>query len=198
MAQNKKIITSIMHHISGTVWHIVIIFGNYCKMMISPGMFFIFAKFWFFGLLQGVKEQKTVQNDKKFCPSHAPYLRNHTSYDFHLWYTCVKWLYLQVFFLFFIILIFWVVRGVKVQKNGPKWQKILSVMLHVSGTIHHIIVIYGTHVSNDNICRCFFFHFFKFWFFLLLVRYKRAKNGPKWQNILSVIHHMIFIYSTLV
>ena len=39
------------------------------------------------------------------------------------------------FFHFFKILIFWVVRGAKVQKNGPKWQKNRSVTLHVSGTI---------------------------------------------------------------
>ena len=31
--------------------------------------FFIFSKFWFLGLLgEGVKGQKMVQNDKKFCP----------------------------------------------------------------------------------------------------------------------------------
>ena len=37
-----------------------------CKMIISPGVFFIFSKIWFFGLLVGVKGQKVVQNDKKF------------------------------------------------------------------------------------------------------------------------------------
>ena len=33
-------------------------------------------------------------------------------------------------------------------KNGPKWQKILLVSLHIPRTIHHIhmVVIYGTHV----------------------------------------------------
>ena len=60
-----------------------------CELMISPGVFFIFSKFWFSGLLEGgVKGQKMVQNEKKFC--HAPYLRNHT-YDHHLWYANVKW-----------------------------------------------------------------------------------------------------------
>ena len=39
-----------------------------CKMIISSGLFFSFSKFWFFGLME-VKWQKTVQNDKKFCPS---------------------------------------------------------------------------------------------------------------------------------
>ena len=31
-------------------------------------------------------------------------------------YTCIKWWYLEVFFSFFKILIFWVVRGLKVEK----------------------------------------------------------------------------------
>ena len=62
-----------------------------CKMILSPGVFFIFSIFRLFRLSRGeVKGQKTVQNDKKFCPSLAPYFRNHTSYDFNLWYTCVK------------------------------------------------------------------------------------------------------------
>ena len=37
-------------------------------------------------------------------------------YGHNFWYTCVKWGYLQAFFLFFKILIFWVFRGVKGQK----------------------------------------------------------------------------------
>ena len=43
----------------------------------------------------------------------TPYLRNRTSCDHNFWYTCVKWWYLQGFFL---ILIFWAVRGLKGQK----------------------------------------------------------------------------------
>ena len=37
-------------------------------------------------------------------------------------------------------------QGGKCAKNGPKLQKILSIALHISGTIHHMIVIYGPHV----------------------------------------------------
>ena len=51
---------------------------------------------------------------------------------------------LGVFFNFFKVLIFWVVRGVKGQKNSQNDKK-MSVMLHISGTIH-MIVIYGTQV----------------------------------------------------
>ena len=46
-------------------------------------------------------------------------------------------------------------QGVKREKNGPKWQKILSVVLHISGTIHQMIVICGTCVLKDNISRRF-------------------------------------------
>ena len=73
----------------------------------------------------------------------ALYLRNHTSYDLNLRHTYVKGQYLQVFFLhFFQILIF----GVSIAKNGPKWQKTMSVALHISGSIHHMNVIFATHL----------------------------------------------------
>ena len=37
-------------------------------------------------------------------------------------------------------------QGAERAKNGPKWQKSLSVALHISGTIHCMIVIYGANV----------------------------------------------------
>ena len=46
---------------------------------------------------------------------------------------------------FLKILIFGVVSG-QHAKNGPKWQKILPVVPYISGTIYHMIFIYGTHV----------------------------------------------------
>ena len=61
-----------------------------CKMMVSPG---------FFTFLGGKMAKNGLKWEKNVC--HAPYLRNHTSYDRHLLYTSVKWWYLQVFFFFF-------------------------------------------------------------------------------------------------
>ena len=49
---------SVMHHFSGTVHHLIIILVHMCKMMISPGVFFISFKCWFFGLLGGWKGKK--------------------------------------------------------------------------------------------------------------------------------------------
>ena len=52
-------------------------------------------------------------------------------------------------------------------------------------------VIYGTHLENDNIFRCFFFIFFKFWFSVTIGwggrGGERGKNGPEWQKN-SVCH----------
>ena len=72
-----------------------------CKMIISPGVVSFFLDFDFLGC-SGVKGQKIVQNDKNYV-CRAPYLRNHTPYDCHLWYTIVKWWYLQVIFSIFEI-----------------------------------------------------------------------------------------------
>ena len=35
--------------------------------MISPGVFFIFSKFWFTESIEGKMAKTTIQNDKKFC-----------------------------------------------------------------------------------------------------------------------------------
>ena len=106
------------------------------------------------------------------------------------------------FFYVYEVFIFQVVRGVKGQKLAQGDKKILSGALHISGTIYHMIVIYGTLLSSDDISAKFFFIFSKFWFSWLLGG-NRAKNSPKWQEIMSVahhisgtIHHLIVIFGT--
>ena len=47
------------------------------------------------------------------------------------------------FFKFCEIFIFWDVRGVKAQKMAKDDQKNLSVAVDISGTICHMVVIYG-------------------------------------------------------
>ena len=68
-----------------------------------------------------------------------------------------------VFLVFFNILIFWVVRGVKVQKMVQNVKK---------------FCLYGTHLENDNIFSCFF-HFFK----SLIFRVVRGVKGQKMVQI---------------
>ena len=66
-------------------------------------------------------------------------------------------------------------------------KKNLSAAVDISGTIYHMIVIYGTQVWNDNICRHFFI-FSKFWFFGLL----GGSKGTKWPKMTKS-----FVLSTL-
>ena len=64
-----------------------------------------------------------------------------------------KMMYLQVFFFFFHlfkILISQVVGGggggVKRAKKDPESEKLMSVVLYISGTIHHLISYYVAHM----------------------------------------------------
>ena len=112
---------------------------------------------------------------------------------------CIIWLSFMVhtckmiispvvfFFIFskfqYLGLLGWGGGGVKGEKLS-KMTKILSVVFHISGTIHDMIVIYGTQVLINNISRIFFFIFFfkilkKIPFFSF---FKREKNDPKWQK----------------
>ena len=50
------------------------------------------------------------------------------------------------FVFIFDIFIFQAVRGLKWQKMAQDDKKIMSVVFHISGTIHHIILIYDTYV----------------------------------------------------
>ena len=54
------------------------------KVTISSSVFFNFWKFWFSGLLVVYKCKKWYKMTKNYL-CRAPYLRNHTWYDCHLW-----------------------------------------------------------------------------------------------------------------
>ena len=72
-------------------------------------------------------------------------------------------IYPGIFFLIFSKFWFYWLLGGKRVENCPKWQEIMSVALHISGTMHHMMVIYVMLVYNNNISR-YFFIFSKFWF----------------------------------
>ena len=83
------------------------------------------------------------------------------------------------FFLFFKILIFWVVSEVKGQKNGPKWQKIVSVPSQES---YIIWLSFMVHLCEIMISLEIFFHFFKILIFWFLSGVKGEENCPKWEK----------------
>ena len=70
---DKKILLHFLSQEPYIIWFSFMV--HLCIMMISRGIFFIFPKFWCSGLLGGwgggVKGQKMVQNQKKFCLSRS-------------------------------------------------------------------------------------------------------------------------------
>ena len=153
--------------------------------MISADFLVIFSKFWSSGLLGCKREKNSV------CP--ASYLRNQTSYDYHLWYIWAKWWYLQALFHIFK---FWFsgLLGVKGQKLVQNEKK-LSLVLNISGAIHYMIIICGTQVQNENISIGFLF-LSKVWFKGQKLSKIKNKLCPLWFYMSGTIHHMIFIYGT--
>ena len=159
--------------------------------------FFKILNFW---VVMGIKEQKTVQNDKQFCPSRfisqEPYI---------IWLSFMVHLHKMIspgLFSFYQNFEFLGCSGGKRAKNGPKWQKIMSVALHIWGTVHHMTVIY---VCKMMISLGIFSYLFIFFFSILIFWVhrvpQRAQNGPEWQKIMSLalhisetIHHMTVIY----
>ena len=74
---------------------------------------------------------------------HMSYLRNSIAYDYDFLVHLCKMM-ISVFFLFFQNFYFLGCYWVKRTKNGPKQRKVLSAVHHISGTMHRMIVIYGT------------------------------------------------------
>ena len=70
-----------------------------------------------------------------------------------------------------------------------------SVVHHFSGTIHHLIIIFGTRVKWWYL-QDFFFHFYE----ILIFWAGRGVKGPKWKiTITSVMHHISgTLYHTVV
>ena len=107
-------------------------------------LFHIFKVVIFLVVSGGKRSKNCPKWQKIMC--HTLYLANHTSNDYHLWYTFVNWEYIQVFFSIFQNFDSPGCQGDERAKNGTKWQKITSIVLHISGTICDMIVVYVTHV----------------------------------------------------
>ena len=116
-----------------------------CIMIISPGIFPFFNNLDFFWLFMVVKGKKKRSKMTKPSLCLTVYHRNRTSHDWDFWYPFVKWWCLQEFFVFSKCWLFWLFMVVKGQKKTQKdqWR---SATLYISGTVDHIIEIFGTQV----------------------------------------------------
>ena len=142
--------------------------------------FFNFFQIFDYHVIRLVKGQKIVQNDKKICLlcliSQELYIV-WSSLMVHMWNMIIS----PGFFHLFQIFIFGVNSGVV--WKGKKWKngkKLMPVIFHISGSMHHMIVNFDTYLWNDDIFR---------W--------------PKMTKILSVslstsgtVHHMIVVFGT--
>ena len=121
-----------MLHISGTIHHMVVIFGFVC----------------------GLKMQKWPKMTK-FCLSHSI---SQEAYIIWLWFLVHLSKIMTSLHACFILWKFWfpgLLGGGGwgeggIAKNSPKWQKI-SISFRISGTVHHMIVIFGTHVEIQGL-----------------------------------------------
>ena len=149
MAKNdpkwQKII-SVAFHI--TTHHLIVIYSTLLWNDNLSRHFFHFSKFWFSGFLgrgEGVNGQKMVQNEKKFCLLHSI---SQESYTISLPFIVHMGKIISPSF-FYISSKFWF-SGLFGRQKGKKQskmrKKIPFVMLHISGTIHHMIFIYGTYI----------------------------------------------------
>ena len=92
------------------------------------------------------------------------------------------------FFFFLNFSFFWTVRGVKGQRNGPRWQKKNCLVHFISQEPCIIWLSFMVHLCKMMISPGFCFIFSKFGFSGLLGgevwKGKKWKNGPKWEKIL--------------
>ena len=99
------------------------------------------------------------------------------------------------FFQFFEIFSFQSVRGIKGQKIVQNEKiTITSVTRYISGTVKHMIMIFGTFVLNDDISRCFF-HFFEIFTFGAA----REVNGQKLSKMKNsnYIRHVPYLRNSI-
>ena len=141
--------------------------------------FFLILIFW---VVSGVKGQIMSHNGRKLI-CRAPYIRNHTSYQ--LWYTSVKWWYLQAycFDLVFQILIFKVFREVEGQKMVQNDKKLWLSCRYLKN--HTLWLWFMVHVCKMIISPGIFLIFQNFDFagFLRLVGGQRMTQNHQIQSV---------------
>ena len=118
-----------------------------CKIMISESVFH-FCEFFIFWAVWGIKGKSKAQNEKITIAFVICHILGTVQPMIMIFGTLeLNGDISRIFFLFFfLIFIFQAVMGVKGQKIAQDDKKSLSVALHISGIIYHMIFIYVTHV----------------------------------------------------
>ena len=109
---------------------------------------------------------------------HMRYLKNSIAYNHEFWDNCVKWWYIQVFYLFFEIFIFQAVRWVKGQKTAQNEKYKLHVSRIISQEQYSIWSWFLVYLCKIMISPGSLSIFFVFWVFIFW-----AVMGVKGQKI---------------
>ena len=125
---------------------------------------------------RGVKGQKTVQNDKKLCLSCSISQEPYVIWLSFMVQVC-KMIISPVAFFNVKILIFQVVKGLKWQEMAQNDKNFCLLDLIISGTIYHMIFIYGAYVCIKGWYLQVFSSFFFFWFLGLLKEGREGEVG---------------------
>ena len=189
MAQNDKKILSSALHISGTIYHTFVIYGTLVYNDDVSSCFFHFFKTLILRVVRGrrrCKGQKMVQNGKIFCLSCSI-----SQESYIIWFSFVALMFKMIippgdFFIFSKFSFSRLLGGVKGQKIAQNDKKILSVMLDISGTIHHVIIICDAQMYNDKSPGIFFL-FFQNFHFLGCWEGQRAKMAQNESRELYII-----------
>ena len=136
----------LLHSISQEPYIMIVICGTQAWIDNISRLVFIFSKFWFFGLLGGSKGKKLAQNGEKLCLLCLISQEKYIIWFSFAMHKSKMMISTGVFFFFSFFQNFKALLGVSKGKNWPKTIKKLSVMPCISGTIHYIIFIGGTHV----------------------------------------------------
>ena len=102
-----------------------------------------------------------VQNDKKLCTSCSISQETYIIWLPFMVQICKMIISPGAFLMFSVFSFSGSIAG-KRTKNDPNWQKLLSVRLNISRTIHHMIAIYGAQCKMI-ISLGIFFIFLKLW-----------------------------------
>ena len=127
-------------------------------------LFTFFPNFNFKGSIVGLKSINGLKWQKIVC--RTPYLSKHTSFDLGFCCTSLKWWHLQMFFSFFQIFGFWVVREGETGKKWPKIATKICLTLDLRNCTSCDYVFWYTCVKWWYIQQ-FFFIFFKILIFLV-------------------------------
>ena len=133
------------------MYHVIVIYVVHNRQIISPGVFCIFFQnFDFLGCYRGKRLNKSRRWQKILSVGHTPYVR--TIYDMIVIYGTHVYIYgthvyndrcVHMYFSFFKILSFWVIRGVKGQKMVQNDKK-LCWSCSISQESYTMIVIFGS------------------------------------------------------